>query len=67
MMITIFFKVQPFRIFEKELLLKNKGVISSFYNGISGIKEICKNILVIKNEYYEKRQLIMNKIKKAND
>ena len=50
----------------KELLLKNKVLISSFYNGISGIKEICKNLLIVKNEYYEKTQLLMNKIKKSN-
>ncbi|HEY5589293.1 MAG TPA: hypothetical protein VIK86_10135, partial [Candidatus Paceibacterota bacterium] len=51
----------------KELLLENKVSISGFYNGISGIKEMRKNLLVIKNEYFEKTQTLKNKIKKAND
>jgi len=51
----------------KELLLENKVPISGFYNGISGIKEMRKNLLVIKNEYFEKTQTLKNKIKKAND
>ena len=62
-----FFQSTTSQKFEKELLLTNKGAISSFYNGISGIKEICKNVLVVKNEYNKKTQLLMNKIKKAND
>ncbi|MBW9144418.1 AAA family ATPase [Clostridium sp. CM028] len=51
----------------KELLLGSKDLISDFYNGISGIKEMNKNLLSEKNEYYEKTQLLMNKIKKSND
>ena len=51
----------------KELLLGSKDLISDFYNGISGIKEMNKNLLSVKNEYYEKTQLLMNKIKKSND
>lgn len=51
----------------KELLIENKASISSFYNGISGIKEMTKNMLALRNEYYEKAQLLMNKVKKAND
>ncbi|MCB2298676.1 AAA family ATPase [Clostridium tagluense] len=51
----------------KELLLENKVEISNFYNGISGIKEMRKNLLIIKKEYYEKTQALMNKIKKANN
>lgn len=62
-----FFQSITSQKFEKELLLTNKDVISSFYNAISGIKEICKNVLVVKNEYNKKTQLLMNKIKKAND
>lgn len=50
----------------KELLLENKGLINSFYNGLSGIQEMNKNLSLIKNEYYEKTQSLMNKIKKAN-
>ncbi|MGV8979792.1 ATP-binding protein [Clostridium sp.] len=50
----------------KELLLENKGFINSFYNGVSGIKEKNKNLLIIKKEYYEKTQDLMNKIRKAN-
>ncbi len=51
----------------KNLLLENKATISSFYNGLSGLKEMSKNVLVIKNECYEKTQTLINKIKKAND
>ena len=51
----------------KELLLENKMEIIRFYNGISGIKEMSKNLLLFKNECYEKTELLMNKIKKAND
>lgn len=51
----------------KELLLDNKVEISNFYNGISGIKEMRKNLLTVKKEYFEKTQALMNKIKKAND
>ena len=51
----------------KELLLGNRVLIASFYNGISGIKERCKNIIIIKDEYYEKTGLLKKKIKKAND
>jgi uncharacterized protein YhaN len=51
----------------KELLLENKTEINSFYSGLSGLKERSKNLLVIKNEYYEKTQALMGKIKKAND
>lgn len=50
----------------KELLLENKTSINSFNNGISGIKERSKNLLIIKNEYNEKTQSLMDKIKKAN-
>jgi len=51
----------------KELLLENKVEINSFYNGISGIKEMRKNLLIIKKEYYEKSQALKKKIKKVND
>lgn len=51
----------------KELLIENKLSISNFYNGLSGFKLMSKNILIIKNEYYEKTQALMNKVKKAND
>ncbi|MGH4121756.1 MAG: AAA family ATPase [Clostridium sp.] len=51
----------------KELLLENKVDISNFYNRISGIKEMMKNLLIIKKEYYEKTQTLMNKTKKANN
>ncbi|MGH4139843.1 AAA family ATPase [Clostridium sp.] len=50
----------------KELLVENKGFINNFYNGLSGIKEMSKNLLIIKNEYFEKTQALMDKIKKAN-
>jgi len=50
----------------KELLLENKVDINSFYNALSGTKEKSKNLIIIKNEYYEKTQVLMNKIKKAN-
>ncbi|MBU3189466.1 AAA family ATPase [Clostridium bowmanii] len=50
----------------KELLLENKIPINNFYNGLSGIKERSRNLLIIKNEYYEKMQTLMDKIKKAN-
>lgn len=51
----------------KALLLENKASISSFYNGISGIKEMSKNIQDLQSEYYEKTQALRNKVKKAND
>ncbi|MBZ9688425.1 AAA family ATPase [Clostridium estertheticum] len=51
----------------KELLLEKKVEITCFYNGLSGIKEMIKNLLIIKKEYYEKTQALKNKIKKAND
>ena len=53
--------------FIKELLLQNKAEISSFYNGLSGIKEMSKNLFALQNEYKEKTQTLMNKIRKAND
>ena len=52
---------------EKELLLENKALLSSFYNRISGIREMTKTLVVLKNEYYEKTGTLMNKIKKSND
>lgn len=51
----------------KELLLGSKALISELYNGRSGIVEMNKNLLSVKNEYYEKTSLLMNKIKKSND
>ncbi|MCB2289682.1 AAA family ATPase [Clostridium sp. CS001] len=51
----------------KELLIENKASISSFYNGLSGIKEMSKNMSTLRSEYYEKSQLLMNKVKKSND
>jgi len=51
----------------KELLLGNKVKIISFYNEISGIKEMIKNLLFYKNECYEKTEVLINKMKKAND
>lgn len=51
----------------KESLLQNKGPINSFYNGISGLKEMTKNVLSLQNEYNKRTQELMNKIKKAND
>ncbi|MBU3153423.1 AAA family ATPase [Clostridium estertheticum] len=51
----------------KVILMENKRLIISYYNGISGIKEISKNLIRVKTEYYEKTGTIMNKIKKAND
>lgn len=51
----------------KKLLLENKKSIVSFYNGMSGIKEKNKNLISVKNEYYEKTVILTNKIKKAND
>lgn len=50
-----------------KLLLENKGEITSFYNGISGIKERSNNLFLVKKEYYEKTQALLNKIKKANE
>ena len=50
-----------------ELLLENKASISRFYNGLSGIKEMKKNLLIIKNEYYDKTQTLKSKIRKANN
>jgi uncharacterized protein YhaN len=49
-----------------ELLLENKASISSFYNGISGINEMSKNIDSLQSEYYEKKETLKNKVKKAN-
>jgi hypothetical protein len=54
-------------IHSKELLLENKEAITTHYNGLSGIKEMMKNLLTIKNEYYERTQALKNKIRKAND
>jgi len=51
----------------KEVLLACGVLIESFYNGISGIKERCKNFIIIKDEYYEKTGFLKKKIKKAND
>ncbi|MGH4118679.1 AAA family ATPase [Clostridium sp.] len=51
----------------KESLLQNKVQINSFYNGISGLKEMTKNVLSMQDEYNERTQSLMNKIKKAND
>jgi len=51
----------------KELLLGSKVEIISFYSGISGIKEMSKNLLLLKNEYYDKTQVLMSKIKRSND
>ncbi|MCB2292401.1 AAA family ATPase [Clostridium algoriphilum] len=51
----------------KELLLHSKVEIISFYSGISGIKEMSKNLFIIKNEYYEKTGELKRKIKRAND
>ena len=62
------FKVKHLEnIHSKELLLENKEAITTHYNGLSGIKEMMKNLLTIKNEYYERTQALKNKIKKAND
>lgn len=51
----------------KELLLQNKVSINSFYNKISGLKEMTKNLSTMQNEFSEKTQYLMRKIKKAND
>jgi hypothetical protein len=51
----------------KESLLQNKVPINNFYNGISGLKEMTKNVLSMQDEYNERTQSLMNKIKKAND
>jgi len=51
----------------RQHLLEDKSSIIEFYNGLSGIKEMVRNVLVIKNEYNEKTQTLMNKIKKANN
>ena len=51
----------------KELLLESKLEINSFYNGLSGLKEMSKNLAIVKNEYYKKTQALMSKIKKANN
>ena len=51
----------------KVSLIENKALIISYYNAISGIKERSKNLLIVKNEHYEKTGTLMNKIKKAND
>ncbi|MBU3146307.1 ATP-binding protein [Clostridium sp. CF012] len=51
----------------KELLLESKVEITCFYNGLSGIKEMIKNLLIIKKEYSEKMQSLKKKIRKAND
>ncbi|MBX4258813.1 AAA family ATPase [Clostridium estertheticum] len=51
----------------KVILMENKRLIISYYNGISGIKEMSKNLICVRNEYYGKTGTLMNKIKKAND
>ncbi|MBW9169715.1 AAA family ATPase [Clostridium estertheticum] len=51
----------------KVILMENKRSIINYYNRISGIKEISKNLICVKTEYYKKTGTIMNKIKKAND
>ncbi|NNU75921.1 AAA family ATPase [Clostridium estertheticum] len=51
----------------KVILMENKRSIINYYNRISGIKEISKNLICVKTEYYKKTGMIMNKIKKAND
>lgn len=50
-----------------ELLLENKVEISSFYNRLSGLKEMNKNLLILRNECYEKTGTLISKIRKAND
>ena len=58
-MITMNFKGKLLRMnLIKVLLLENKVAISSFYNGLSGIKEMSKNLIILKNEYYEKTQAL---------
>ncbi|MGK0468223.1 AAA family ATPase, partial [Clostridium sp.] len=51
----------------KECLIQNKVPINSFYNGISGLREMTKNLLLVQNEFNERTQALMSKIKKAND
>ncbi|WP_298842601.1 AAA family ATPase [Clostridium sp.] len=50
----------------KAILLENKTMIISYYTGVSGIKEKSKNLQCLKNEYYDKADTLMNKIKKSN-
>jgi uncharacterized protein YhaN len=51
----------------KECLIQNKAPINSFYNGISGLREMTKNLISVQNEFNERTQALMSKIKKAND
>ena len=51
----------------KECLIQNKVSINSFYNGTSGLREMTKNLLSVQNEFNERTQSLMSKIKKAND
>ncbi|MBU3181532.1 AAA family ATPase [Clostridium psychrophilum] len=53
--------------FIKMLLVGSKVEIISFYSGISGLKEMCKNLIFVKDEYYEKSGLLMSKIRRANE